>query len=320
MLKEAKASRDASNIFHPPEVPPMTPLRQRMIEDLTIRNRSPKTIEAYVSHVGRFARHFGRSPEVLGPEEVRQYQLHLLAQQASWSQFNQCVSSLRFLYGVTLGRLEEVPRIPYGRRPKRIPRVLSQADVLELLRCIPPRKIRMVLTTIYATGMRIDEALHLSVRDIDSRQMTILVAQGKGNKQRLVPLSRPLLAELRDWWLVHRNPRWVFPGGKPDRPLGASPVQKACRAAAARASLKRGATPHTLRHTFATELLEAGVDLLTIQKLLGHTSLRTTLLYTHVRRDHLQSVAAIQGLLPLDQLCRPQAKTASPTRPSKSAK
>lgn len=298
----------------------MTPLRQRMIEDLRIRNRSPKTIEAYVRHVAQFARHFGRSPEVLGPEEVRQYQVHLLAVKVSWSQFNQCVSGLRFLYGVSLGRPEEVPRLPYGRRPKRIPRVLTQAEVLELLQCIPSRKIRMVLTTIYATGMRIDEALRLCVDDIDSRQMSILVAQGKGNKQRLVPLSRPLLAELRDWWLVHRNPRWLFPGDKPDRPLGASPVQKACQAAVAQAGLKRGATPHALRHTFATELLEAGVNLLTIQKLLGHSSLSTTLLYTHVRRDHLQSVAEIQGLLPLDQLCRPQGPTALPARRSKSAK
>jgi len=298
----------------------MTPLRQRMIEDLQIRNRSPKTIKAYVAHVARFAQYFDRSPELLGPEDVRQYQIHLLARKASWSQFNQCVSGLRFLYGVTLGRPEGVPRIPYGRRPKRVPRVLSQAEVLELLQCIPSRKIRMVLTTIYATGMRIDEALHLSVRDIDSRQMTILVARGKGNKQRLVPLSRPFLAELRDWWLVHRNPHWLFPGDKPDCPLGASSAQKACQLAVTQAGLKRGGTPHTLRHTFATELLEAGVNLLTIQKLLGHSSLSTTLLYTHVRRDHLQSVAEIQGLLPLDQLCRPQVEAATPGRGSKSAK
>lgn len=283
----------------------MTPLRQRMIEDLRIRNRSPKTINTYVGHVARFARHFGRSPEVLGHEEVRQYQVHLLAQKASWSAFNQCVCGLRFLYGVTLGRPEEIPRLPYGRRPKRVPRVLTQVEVLELLQCVRCRAHRMLLTTMYATGLRIDEALHLGVADIDSRQMAILVARGKGNKQRLVPLSQSLLKELRSWWQTHRHPRWLFPGNKPDRPLGASPVQRACKAAAAEASLKPGVTPHTLRHTFATELLEAGVDLLTIQKLLGHGSLSTTLLYTHVRRDHLQAVAQIQGLLPLERLCRP---------------
>jgi site-specific recombinase XerD len=179
----------------------------------------------------------------------------------------------------------------------------------------------MVLTTIYATGLRIEEALHLGVAHINSRSMTILVARGKGNKQRLVPLSQPLLVELRSWWLVHRNPRWLFPGKKPDHPLGASSVQKACQAAAAEAGLKPGATPHTLRHTFATELLEAGVDLLTIQKLLGHGSLSTTLLYTHVRRDHLQTAARVQALLPLDQLCRPAVpSTPRRRRGSKSAR
>jgi integrase/recombinase XerD len=299
----------------------VTVLRQRMIEDLKIRNRSPKTIEAYVQQVARFARHFGRSPELLGAEEVRQYQLHLLAQNASWSQFNQCVSGLRFLYGVTLGRPEELPRIPYGHRPKKIPRVLSQSEVLELLQCIPSRRDRMVLTTIYATGLRLDEALHLRPEDIDSRRMTILVNRGKGNKQRLVPLSRPLLTELRDWWRVHRNPRWLFPGDKPDRPIHASQIQRACQVAVAQLGWKRPATPHSLRHTFATELLEAGVDLLTIQKLLGHSCLSTTTIYLHVRRDHLQVAAQIQGLLPLDQLCRPQTapRRRSPRR-SKSAK
>jgi integrase/recombinase XerD len=294
----------------------MTPLRQRMIQDLQIRNRSAKTIEAYVRHVAHFAQHFGRSPEVLGPEEVRQYQLHLLAKKVSWSAFNQCVSGLRFLYGTTLGRPEDVLRLPYGRRPKRLPMVLGQAEVLELFRCVRSRRYRMVLTTMYATGLRVREAVQLGVADIDSRQMLILVARGKGNKQRLVPLSRPLLAELRAWWCEHRHPVWLFPGSKADRPLNVSPVQKACQAAVASAGLKPGVTTHTLRHTFATELLEAGVDLLTIQKILGHASLSTTLRYTHVRRDHLQAVAQVQGLLPLEQLCRPPVEPAPPQRPA----
>jgi integrase/recombinase XerD len=318
VLEGAEASRDASTALLRPGDPLLTPLRQRMIEDLKIRNRSPNTIDAYVRHVAQFARHFGRSPELLGPDEVREYQLHLLAKNASWSQFNQCVSSLRFLYGVTLGRPGEVPRIPYGRRPKKIPRVLSQAEVLELFECIPSRRDRVVLTTIYATGLRIDEALHLGVADIDSRQMNILVNRGKGNKQRLVPLSPTLLAELRDWWRVHRRAPWLFPADRTDRPMDAGQIQRACQRAVAQAGWKRGATPHTLRHTFATELLEAGVDLLTIQKLLGHASLSTTMIYLHVRRDHLQSVAQIQGLLPLDQLCRPRAPKAP--RRSKSAR
>ena len=298
----------------------MTPLRQRMIEDLQIRNRSPLTIETYVRHVARFAEYFDRSPELLGPEEVRQYQLHLLAEKASWSAFNQCVSGLRFLYRVTLGRPEEVPRLAFGRRPKRLPVVLSPAEVMEWFACVRSRMIRMVLTTIYATGLRINEALHLTVDDIDSRQMMILVARGKGNKQRWVPLSQPLLTELRRWWCEHRNPKWLFPGKTPDRPMNASAVQKACQVAAVQAGLKPGISPHTLRHTFATELLEAGVNLLTIQKLLGHASLTTTLLYTHVRRDPIQAVAQIQGLLPLSQLCGPPVRTTTARRPSRRPK
>lgn len=286
----------------------MTPLRQRLIEDLQLRNLSPRTIECYVRHVKRFAAHFGRSPELLGPEEVRTFQLHLLQRQVSWSQFNQSICALRFLYGTTLGRPETLVRLPYGRRPKRLPRVLGREEVRELLACTKGRHHRLLLTTIYATGMRISEAVALGVADINSREQTILVARGKGNKQRLVPLSPKLLDELRAWWLTHRHPRWMFPGKQPDRPVNVSPLQRACEAAAARAGLKPGVTPHALRHTFATELLEAGIDLLTIQKILGHSSLSTTLLYTHVRRDRLQVAGQAAnnalGLLPLDQLRR----------------
>lgn len=154
--------------------------------------------------------------------------------------------------------------------------------------------------------MRISEAVALRVADIDSREMTILVARGKGNKQRLVPLSSRLLEELRGWWPTHRNPEWLFPGSDSNRPIDVGPVQNACLRAANQAGLKPGATPHTLRHTFATELLEAGIDLLTIQKILGHATLSTTLLYTHVRRDRLkvagQVVDSALNLLPLDHL------------------
>ena len=281
----------------------MTPLRERFIQDLQLRNRAPDTIDAYVHQVARFAQHFGRSPEELGPEELRQYQLHLLGRKVSWSTYNQCVCALRFLYGATLGRPELMVRLPYGRRPKKLPVVLSQGEVLELLRWVRSRRNRVVLTTMYATGMRVREASQLGVADIDSRRMTILVRRGKGNKQRLVPLSAKLLTELRAWWATHRNPIWLFPSSRPDRPLGESCVQKACQVAVARAGLKAGTCTHALRHTFATELLEAGVDLLTIQKILGHTSLNTTAIYTHVRRDHLQAVAQVLDLLPLEQLC-----------------
>jgi site-specific recombinase XerD len=293
----------------------MTPLRQRFIEDLQLRNRSPRTIDCYVRHLVRFAGYFGRSPEDLGLEEARQYQLHLLERKLSWSSFNQCVCALRFLYGTTLGRTEHIARLPYGRRPKRLPVVLDRQEVVELLSCVSFRKHRMVLTTMYATGMRVDEAVHLGVADIDSRRMTICVARGKGNKQRLVPLTPTLLSQLRLWWLSHRHPRWMFPGGRADQPLTTSTIQRACQQAVAAAGLKKAATPHSLRHTFATELLEADVDLLTIQKILGHTSLQTTTRYTHVRRDHLQAASHVLDLLPLTALLGPWTPPrAKPTR------
>jgi site-specific recombinase XerD len=238
----------------------------------------------------------------MGPEEVRQYQLHLLEQKVSWSSFNQAASALRFLYGITLGRPDDVPRISYGRRPKTLPVVLSREEVMEILGCVTNRKHRMVLTTMYATGMRVAEAVALSVKDIDSWRMSILVARGKGNKQRLVPLSQKLLAELRQWWRQHRSPHWMFPGGQPDQPITCSSVQRCWKTAVRRAGCNKPAGTHCLRHTFATELLEAGIDLLTIQKILGHTSLRTTANYTHVRRDHLQATCEVLDLLPLEEL------------------
>ena len=201
-----------------------------------------------------------------------------------------------------MSRPEPLERLRYGRLPKKLPQVLTQEEVLELLGCVSSRQNRMVLTTMYATGLRVREAVQLGVADIDSRQLTILVARGKGNKQRLVPLSHRLLEELRSWWCTHRHPQWLFPSRRPDRPLGVSGVQRACQVAVARVGLKPGVCSHTLRHTFATELLEAGVDLLTIQKILGHAQLSTTLRYTHVRRDHLRAVGQILELLPLAQI------------------
>jgi integrase/recombinase XerD len=298
----------------------MTPLRQRFIDDLKLRNRSPRTIETYVSHVARFARHFGRSPAELSVEHARRYQLHLLAQRVSWSNFNQCTSALRFLYRTTLKRSEEFERLPYGKRPQRLPVVLSREQVLKVLSCVRNRKYRMLLTTMYATGLRISEAAGLCVADIDSQRMTILVARGKGNKQRLVPLSAKLLDELRQWWRLHRHPRWLFPGANPDRPLHVAGVQRAFRQAVWEARLNKPATTHALRHTFATELMEAGVNLLVIQKILGHGSLSTTAIYMHVRRDHLQSVAQTLDLLPLAQLCQRPAKPERQVKGSRPAR
>lgn len=301
----------------------MTPLRQRLIEDLRLRNYSPETVKAYVRYVAQFARHFGRSPALLTLEHARQYQLHLLEKKVSWSTYNQSVCALRFLYGTTLGRQEDIPRLPFGKKPKRIPVVLNRDEVLKLLQCVLSRKQRMLLTTMYATGMRVGEVVRLRVADIDSRRMTILVARGKGNKQRLVPLSHKLLTELRLFWQTHRNPEWLFPSRRPDRPLSAAAPGRTLQRAKVRAGLKRRYSTHVLRHTFATELLEAGVDLFSIQKILGHRSLSTTAAYTHVRRSHLQEACQSLELLPLEQLRQvtaPASGARKAGRRSKSAK
>ena len=314
---------ETDRLFPLSMVPTMTPLRQRMIEDLQLRNYSSETVKAYVRYVALFARYFGRSPAVLTPEHARQYQLHLLKRKVSWSTFNQSVCALRFLYGTTLGRKTDIPRLPFGKKPKRIPVVLSREEVLKFLQCVLSRKQRMLLTTMYATGMRVGEAVRLGVADIDSRRMTILVARGKGNKQRLVPLSQNLLTELRLFWKTHRNPRWLFPSRRPDEPLRIQAVEATCRRARARAGLKRRFNTHSLRHTFATELLEAGVDLFSIQKILGHRALSTTATYTHVRRSHLQAACQSLELLPLEQLRQiPGTSAVAPqkSRRSKSAK
>jgi integrase/recombinase XerD len=263
----------------------MTPLRQRMIEDLRIRNYSPHTIEIYIRLVARFAKHFGCSPERLGPEHVRQYQLLLLEDKTSWSLFNQTVGALRFCYRVTLKTSWPLEQLPYGKRPKRLPCVLSQQEVVQLLKAAPGPRNRIALTTAYATGVRVSELVALRAEDIDSARMLIHVRQGKGNKERLVPLSNTLLAGLRDYWRWARpKGGWLFPGQSPDKPINVHTIQKACLNARRAAGLKKPVTMHTMRHSFATHLLEAGTDIRTVQALLGHSSLSTTAIYTHVQR------------------------------------
>jgi integrase/recombinase XerD len=285
----------------------MSPLRERMLADMQIRNLSPHTIECYLRHVAGFAKHFERSPQTLGPEEVRRYQVYLVQEKkASWSSFNQAVCALRFLYRTTLACDWPVIQIPYAKRPKKLPVVLGPEEVQRLLPCVQPLKPRLVLTTIYAAGLRVDEATHLEVTDIDSVRMLLRVARGKGSKERLVLLSPRLLEELRSYWRVVRPTRWLFPGAKPDQPLRSATVQKACVQAAKEAGLTKHVTPHALRHSYATGLLERGVDLLTIQRLLGHRSFSTTLIYLHVRRPHLESIPSPLDWLPVAQCPPPE--------------
>jgi integrase/recombinase XerD len=276
----------------------MTTLRQRMIEDLKLRNRSPRTIQSYIAHVAHFARHFGKSPELLGPEEIRQYQVYLVQQrQVSWSNLNQTVCALRFLYRHTLGRADTVAHIPFPRQPKKLPVVLSPAEVQRLFAAVRHYKVRVLLMTTYAAGLRLSEVIHLQVSDIDSQRMVIRVRQGKGQKDRYVMLATTLLAELRRYWQQERPSSWLFPGKHKTEPLSANVVQRVCHQAGLDAGLHKPVTVRCLRHCFATHLLEAGTNIRVIQTLLGHSSVRTTQVYTSVSAQTVRAVVS-----PLDAL------------------
>ena len=276
----------------------MNTLRQRMTEDLRVRNRSPRTIKTYIGHVAKFARRFRKSPELLGPEEIRQYQVYLVNERhVSWSHFNQAVCALRFLYRHTLSRDWAVTHIPFPRQPRKLPVVLSQAEVQRFLEAIKKLKYRAILMTAYAAGLRLSEVTHLQVSDIDSQRMMIRVRQGKGQKDRYVMLSPTLLALLRSYWRSERPQTWLFPGRTRDVPLEVSSVQRACRQAGLDAGLTKRVTVRMLRHCFATHLLEAGKDIRLIQTLLGHANVSTTQRYTHVSAKTVRATESPLDLL-----------------------
>ena len=286
----------------------MTPLRQRLVEDLQVRNYSPKTIACYVLHVAHFARHFGRRPDLLGPEDVRTYQLHLLqVRHVSWSAFNQAVCALRFFYGVCLQRPDVVQAIPCGKRPKTLPAVLSRAEVLEFFAAFPHDPDRMMVRLTYACGLRISELVRLRVTDLDGRRRVLVVRQGKGHKDRLVPLSPQLLQELRAYWLRYRPGDWLFPGPGPRGHRSLTALQRRVQRAVRALGWSKRVSLHTLRHSYATHLLEAGVDVVTVQQLLGHRALQTTARYLHVSWRHLQHLPS-----PLDVLVATPPPTAAP--------
>ena len=279
----------------------MTPLRRRMIEDMKLRNLAPRTIQVYVERVAAFAKHFSKSPELLGQPEIRSYLVHLVQERhVSWSYYNQTVAALRFLYNVTLGRDDLLKRIACPKQPKKLPVVLSPEEVFRFFQAVPGLKHRALLMTAYAAGLRISEVVALLVDDIDSRRMVIRVRQGKGRKDRYVMLSPRLLEVLRAYWKAARPAHWLFPGQVEGRPLTAGTVHRACVQASRAAGLGKHVTVHTLRHSFATHLLEAGTDIRTIQLLLGHRELRTTAVYTHVSAAALEATQS-----PLDRLAPP---------------
>jgi site-specific recombinase XerD len=281
----------------------VTEMTQRMADDMLVRNFAQKTIDAYTYHVGRFSEFLEKPLDRATPEDVRSFQLHLIkVRKVSWSSFNQAVCGLRFLYRVTIPKPWPVAMIPFGKRPKKLPTVLSSTEVEKLLACVRSLKHRTFLLTLYASGMRLSEAAALRISDIDSQRMLLRIGSGKGRKERLVPISPRLLKALREYWKTSRSPNYLFPGKTFDNPISSTTIQKTCKAAVLKAEISKPATPHSLRHSYATGLLEAGVDLLTISRLLGHKSFMTTMVYLHVRRPHLTSVPSPIDWLPVRQL------------------
>jgi integrase/recombinase XerD len=259
-------------------------------------------MRAYLHCVAAFAKHFRTSPARLGPEQVRTYQRFLIQEkQMAWPSVVQTVCALRFFYRVTLGRPVMLEYIAPPRRPVTLPTILSQAEVTALLTVSRNLKHRAILTTLYAAGLRVSELCQLQVTDIDSARMVLRVRQGKGQHDRYVMLSPRLLPLLRQYWRQDKPQPWLFPGQPRTRPMTTKAVYLVCRQAGEAADLPKGIYPHVLRHTFATHLLEAGVDLRRIQLLLGHRSLRSTSRYLHVTPHALHATPSPLDALPLDQ-------------------
>jgi site-specific recombinase XerD len=283
-----------------------------MTEDMQVRNLSPHTQTSYVQQVSLFARHFHKSPEKLGPEEIRTYQVYLTNEKKlAPGSVLIAVAALRFLYKVSLKRqwpFDEV--IPAPKKPQKLPVVLSPEEVLHFLECVGSTKHRGILTTCYAAGLRISETVRLKFTDIDGQRMVIRVDQGKGQKDRYVMLSPKLLETLRNYWRAVRPKSWLFEGDIPEQPITRSAVEVACQEARRRSGIGKPITPHSMRHAFAVHLLESGTDVRTIQLLLGHRSLATTARYLRIATSKVCSTSS-----PLDLLPRPVSVAPAPATP-----
>jgi integrase/recombinase XerD len=288
----------------------MTPLRQRFLEEFARRNYSPRTVEAYLAGLVRFVRFTRRSPDLASPDDLRRFQLHLIAQHVSWSLFNQTACALRFFFTHVLGRPDFVPFVPFGRKSRRLPVVLSPDEVRRLLAAVAGARDRQMLRLAYGCGLRLGEVLRLRLADLDGGRGLLWVRAGKGRKDRAVPLPPRLLEELRGYWRQHRPADYLFPNAQ-GRPLHAATLQRAFGRALARSGLTKAASVHTLRHCYATHLLEAGLDVPTLQRLLGHSHVQTTMGYLHLRGARLRQVRS-----PLELLEEPQGDGPPPLTPA----
>ena len=268
----------------------MSPLRRRMIEDMTIRKFAPKTQHDYVQRVKNFAAFLGRSPDTASFEDVRRYQLHLVTSGVGVPSVNQTVSTLRFFFRITLKRHDILEHTHFIHEPRKLPVVLSPEEVARLLDAAPGLKYKAALSVAYGAGLRAAEVVSLKIGDIDSKRMVIRVEQGKGRKDRYVMLSPHLLSLLRAWWKAARPQGWLFPGRDPAQPMTTRQLNRACHAAAQMAEINKRVSLHTLRHSFATHLLEQNIDVRVIQVLLGHAKLDTTALYTRVATKTISEV------------------------------
>src|SRR5438132_7682304 len=276
---------------------PISPLRQRMLEDMSLRGFTPDTQRDYIRAVKKLAAFLGRSPDSATAEELRAFQLHLTETGVQPPSINATVTALRFFFKVTLDRPETTRHLVFVYEPRKLPRVLSPEEVLRLLEAAPGPKHKAALSVAYGAGLRAMEVVGLKVCDVDSKRMMIRVEQGKGRKDRFAMLSPQLLELLRDWWRIAQPKVWMFPGRDRVNPMTTRQLNRVCHTAAELAGLPTGVAPHTLRHSFATHLLEQSVDIRVIQVLLAHTKLDTTARYTHVASNIIREVMS-----PLDRL------------------
>jgi len=277
----------------------MGQFRDRMHRDLQIRGFSRSTQQCYLTRMKALVRFFRRPPDELTLDDIHSYQLHLTRdRKVCWASFNQSVCAIRFFYGVTLNKDWDIQRIPFQKTGRKLPVVLSCKEVTKLFQAVENLKHRTMLMTVYAAGLRVSEVTHLHTSDIDGQRMTLRIEQGKGRQDRYVMLSHKLLVVLREYWKSYRTRHWLFEGQNPQAPLSRSAVQKVFKNAKLKAGISKKVSVHGLRHSFATHLLESGVNIRKIQLLLGHRSLQSTQIYTHVARDYLKDTPSPLDILP----------------------